>query len=169
MTIHARSAANELHHFTTPTVAMTVGIPGSGKSYVASQINESLHWAILRSDGIREELTGSESDLSRDGEMWQTLYGRAEAHIQAGESVIIDATHNTLQQREFDSRYYRTMGACAIVALAIDVPLDVCLARNSSRERVVPPEVIERMAQNLTEHPVSTSNGFDAVIRITNS
>lgn len=164
----AKSIANKLSSFETPTAVMTVGIPGSGKSTVIQQVNDHLAWPVLRSDGIREELTGSESNLSRDSEVWEVIRQRAEAYIESDQSFIVDATHNTLYQREFDSRFYRFAGARAVVALHVDIPLDLCLERNALRERVVPPDVLRKMHSNLESNPVDATNGFDDVIKVSN-
>lgn len=163
-----KNIAHRLSKFDSPVVVMTVGIPGSGKSTVVEQINEYLEWPILRSDGIRAELTGSESDLSQDETVWQLLEERALAYIESGQSFFVDATHNTLFSREFGSRSYRFMGANAIIALRVNVPVDLAIKRNDSRERSVPQNAILRMGNNLKQDPVSIANGFDEVITVSN-
>ena len=150
-----------------PTVAMMVGVPGSGKSYLARQLGEQLQWPVLSSDGMRFELTGDENDLSRDKEVWPLLYSRAGQLLQQSESLIIDATHNNQPQRVTDIARYRAMGARTVSGIHVDTALDLCLQRNASRDRVVPDFVIKKFWNNLYRNPASISDGFDAVYTIT--
>jgi predicted kinase len=50
---------------------------------------------------------------------------------------------------------------CAVEAIFFDVPLEVCRERNRGRRRVVPEDVLERMAAKLT--PPTIEEGFSAV------
>ena len=149
-----------------PVVAMMVGVPGSGKSYIAQKISEQLEWPVLSSDATRFELTGDENDLTRDRDVWPLLYSRAGQHLEDGESFFVDATHNNLRQRVTDIARYRAMGARTISGIYVDTPLDVCLQRNANRTRVVPDFVIEKFWNNLQRNPVSINDGFDAVYTI---
>ena len=149
-----------------PVVAMMVGVPGSGKSYIAQKMSEQLQWPVLSSDATRSELTGDENDLSRDKEVWPLLYSRAGQYLEDGESFFVDATHNNLRQRVTDIARYRAMGARTISGIYVDTPLDVCLQRNANRTRVVPDFVIEKFWNNLQRNPVSIDDGFDAVYTI---
>ena len=150
-----------------PVVAMMVGVPGSGKSYIAQKMSEQLQWPVLSSDATRSELTGDENDLSRDKEVWPLLYSRAGQLLQQSESLIIDATHNNQPQRVTDIARYRAMGARTVSGIHVDTALDLCLQRNASRDRVVPDFVIKKFWNNLYRNPASISDGFDAVYTIT--
>ncbi len=156
----------QLSALPTPSAIMMAGIPASGKSTLAGKLGESLQLPVLSSDAMRLELTGNEEDLSRDTKIWNELYRRAEMLLTAGQSLIVDATHNTLRQREFDSRYYRSMGAQSVVCVAVMIDLATALERNHARTRIVPDDVIEQMHNNLTEHPPRVEDGFDGVIII---
>ncbi len=57
----------------------------------------------------------------------------------------VDATHLTPSER----RPYLRLPDCRVEAVYFDTPLAVCQARNLQRERVVPAEVIARMAARL--------------------
>jgi predicted kinase len=74
--------------------------------------------------------------------------------------TYLDATHLTARER----RPYVKMGqlyGCAVEAIFFDVPLEVCRERNRGRRRVVPEDVLERMAAKLT--PPTIEEGFSAV------
>ena len=63
-----------------------------------------------------------------------------------------------------ERRPYVKMGqifGCAVEAVFFDVPLEVCRRRNRGRGRVVPEDVLERMAAKLT--PPTIEEGFSAI------
>jgi predicted kinase len=136
------------------------GLPGSGKSTYAKYLTESGHFECVSTDQIRKELYGSES-IQGDG---QKVFGTAFAYLQgyglANMNAIFDATNITSRARR------RVVQKCRqyydlIICKYMDTPLDVCLHRNSQRERVVPQEVILRMYKNFTLP--SREEGFDYV------
>jgi len=53
---------------------------------------------------------------------------------------------------------------CEAEAIFFDTPLEVCLDRNSRRERVVPAAVVRDMARRL--EPPSIEEGFARVITL---
>ena len=77
--------------------------------------------------------------------------------LEAGRDVIFDATNLTPKYRKWclDTKAEH-------IAVFVNTPLKECLKRNSERERVVPPEVIERASKRLV--PPTTNEGFDKVI-----
>ncbi len=85
--------------------------------------------------------------------------------IAAGRPVTyVDATHLTKWERKpyikIAQRY-----DCTLEALFFDVPVEVCVARNQERERVVPEAIIQKMAQQMV--PPSKAEGFGEITRIT--
>lgn len=69
--------------------------------------------------------------------------------LELGRPVTcVDATNLTVMERR---QYVKTaeMHGAEIEAVYFDVPVAVCMERNLERERVVPPEVVERMAGRL--------------------
>ena len=85
--------------------------------------------------------------------------------IAAGRPVTyVDATHLTPWERKpyviLAQRY-----GCILEALFFDVPVEICIARNQVRDRVVPEEAIRKMAQQMI--PPSTQEGFAEITRIT--
>lgn len=158
----------DLTELPNPSVIMMAGVPASGKSTIARELGSMLDLDILSSDGIRKEITGSESDLSQDRLVWEALYERVEQVMAKKQSCIVDATHNNLSVRERDIERYRGYGARMVVCVHVIAELEKVLERNKSRERFVPEFVIERMDTNLRLDPPSTDDGFSAVVRIGN-
>jgi len=75
-------------------------------------------------------------------------------------ATYVDATHLTSAERRPYIQIAERYG-CAIEALYFDVPLDICLARNRGRSRVVPEEAVRAMAAKLV--PPSEEEGFSRV------
>ncbi len=97
-------------------MVVLVGIPGSGKSFVAEQLREK-GWVIVSQDEL-----GNRKECEK-----QTA-----SALQQGRSVIIDRTNFDKQQR---SHWLRIAGnhRAAATALYLDVDIDTCKARVMSR------------------------------------
>lgn len=136
-------------------LVVLVGIPGSGKSTWAAGRGEP----VLASDEIRRLITGDAADQSVNRLVFRTMRGLLEAMLNAGVArVIVDSTALTRKERRTWLRWADLHG-CEAEAVYFDVPRDVCEARNSARDRVVPPEAMERLFNRL--EPPRLEEGFD--------
>lgn len=134
-----------------------VGLPGSGKSTYLAQMGVR----GLSSDAIRGLLADDENDQTIHERVFQTLRyllrQRLAIHRPA---TYIDATNLRAEER----RPYLDIGqqfGCDVEAVFFDVPLTVCRERNQARARVVPDDVLEKMAAKLTVP--SLEEGFTKV------
>jgi predicted kinase len=134
-----------------------VGLPGSGKStYFA---NLGAH--AISSDAIRLQLADDETDQTIHARVFATMRYLLKQRVELGRPVTyVDATNLTRRDRRPFIRLAQKHG-CDIEAVFFDIPLDVCRARNSSRSRLVPNEVLDRMAAKLV--PPSVEEGFSVV------
>ena len=134
-----------------------VGLPGSGKSTYL----ERLGVRALSSDAVRGLLADDETDQSIHREVFATMRYLLRRRLALSRLVtFIDATHLTPRERRPYIKMGETYG-CAVEAVFFDVPLEVCRERNGRRGRVVPADVLERMAAKLV--PPSVEEGFSAV------
>lgn len=126
------------------TLYMMVGVPGSGKSFIA----QGLNCPIVSSDAIRKELYGSENDQSHNGEVFNEVHRRIRNYLFNGNSCVYDATNLSRSRRKkFLKEIPDGVKKIAVVAAT---ELDIILEQNNSRERHVPEEVIMRMYKQMT-------------------
>ncbi len=105
------------HHYSIklnrPSLFITCGLMGTGKSTIAKALAEALGWERISSDHVRKELAhlsirehrlekfhqGIYSpDFSR--KTYQALLARAKSYLAAGKSVILDASFKKQKDRQ---------------------------------------------------------------------
>ena len=79
--------------------------------------------------------------------------------------AIYDATNVVRKQRRQAIALARKSGFTHLTGLWLDVPIEICLERNSQRSRQVPEAVIFRMARRLYGALPSVEEGFDRLIK----
>ena len=142
-------------------VTMLIGLPGCGKSTYASKLKG---FTVLSSDAIRKEIYGSEEVQTDPKRVFTILYNRMEQLVSKGENVVLDATHIKKKDRFVALKIAHKYNQ-PVEAIVFDVPLDVCLERNNSRERKVPESAYERMLRQY-ERP-TLEEGFSNIVSIT--
>jgi predicted kinase len=131
--------ASEPGGITVPPGALVllIGAAGSGKSTFAPR--HFLTDSVVSSDGLRAELTG----LTSDDIVFAALRRRVRTRLSAGLLAVVDATNTDWMWRAellADARHNRRPA----IAIVFNLPLDLCLSRNATRSRRVPPSVIRR-------------------------
>ena len=121
-----------------------VGVPGAGKTQYAKNYiaihNNTIH---LSSDAIRKELYGDESTQDNPSEVFGLMQNRTIEALNNGQNVIYDATNITRKDRQ------GIISVCPKFARVechiIWTPIEVCVERDSKRDRTVGKEIIDRM------------------------
>lgn len=129
---------------TRPTLILLIGPPGAGKTtYAEKYISKHNNTVLLSSDKIRKELWGDEATQGDNNEVFYKMQTRAVDGLNFGYDVIYDATNMTRKDRA------GIISACPkfarIEAHIIWAPIKACIERDSTRERTVGKEVIDRM------------------------
>lgn len=127
-----------------PTLILLVRIPGSGKTaYAKKYIEQAANTVHLSSDSIRKELYGDESIQGNPADVFSLMQKRAVEALNNGQNVLYDATNITRKDRA------SIIGICPkfakIECHIIWAPIEVCIERDASRDRIVGKEVIDRM------------------------
>lgn len=130
---------------------LTVGIPGSGKSYWADQqvTADPIGTIKIERDEIRMRLTGDRRDHSHEMEVTDIAHVLCLEALRDGMTVIVADTNLIVKYRKGWRDYARMTNSTYEEASFLDVPLDVCLERNAARPDPVPEHVIRRMAQTI--------------------
>lgn len=146
--------------------ALTIGIPGSGKSTYLKKTKLE----IISRDAIRFAILDkyhTDDYFSHEDEVWEQFVNTIVEALNDGKSVVADATHLSKGSRRklfnavmprLKNREERRM---IVLGLYFDVPLEVCLERNAQRtgRALVPEDQIRNMYVNLT--PPDETEGID--------
>ena len=143
-----------------PTLWLTVGLPGSGKSHWCNEHKDELNAIIHSSYALREEL-GDINDQSKNTDVFKILHSRIKDDLRDGKNVIYDATNLHRRRRiHFLQNELRDI-PCEKVCILFACPYELCLARNFARDRQVPEGVMARMYK-FFETPC-LQEGFDDI------
>lgn len=150
---------------------MMVGLPASGKSYIAKHISDYIpyvdaNYVIVSSDSMRKELYGDENDQTHNNDLFTHVNNRIIDMLKSGVDVVYDATNIKKKYRDNILNLISNID-CIKYAVIVNTSLDECIYNNSHRERMIPVDVIERMNKNYTRP--STTDGFNVIIEINNN
>lgn len=124
-----------------PCLVLLVGAAGSGKSTFAACWFAPAE--ILSSDAYRERISGDAADQGATGAAFAALHRDLRARLRAGRTTLVDATNLGRHARRPVLRAASEAGV-PVVAIVLDLPEDLVLARNRSRGRVVPDDAVRR-------------------------
>jgi predicted kinase len=129
------------------TLYVTIGPPGSGKTTWAKDFQRSTPGRplIVERDMIREELTGSTQNFTREVEVTRIAQDRVRTALGFGMTVIVSDTNLRAKYRKAWKKLAESAGTQYDEVSFLDVPIEVCIERDAAREHPVGEEVIRRM------------------------
>jgi predicted kinase len=135
-------------------VVLAIGLPGSGKSSWFKRHNV----VPLSSDMVRALLFDDVREQRFQDLVFSNLRSMLKARLIAKRPTnYVDATNLTPQERQHWIKLAKDY-QYEVQAVFFDVPLEVCLERHQRRDRVVPEDVMRRMAAKLK--PPAFEEGF---------
>jgi len=135
-------------------VVLAIGLPGSGKSSWFKRHNV----VPLSSDMVRSLLFDDVREQRFQDLVFSNLRSMLKARLIAKRPMnYVDATNLTPQERQHWIKLAKDYNY-EVHAVFFDVPLEVCVERHQRRDRVVPEDVMRRMAAKLK--PPAFQEGF---------
>jgi len=143
-------------------LVVLIGPSGAGKSTFAGR-----HFSpteVVSSDVCRALVSGDENDIAATPAAFRVLHAIAKERLRLGRLVVIDATSvRPVSRKPLVALARRRRRPC--VAIAFDLPLELCLERNRGRAgRIVPDAVVVRQHdQMVRSQPGLHTEGFDQI------
>ena len=126
-------------------MVLAIGLPGSGKSSWFKRHNIT----PLSSDLLRTLLFDDATEQRFQDLVFSNLRSMLKARLIARRPLnYVDATNLSPHERHTWIKMARDYGY-EVHAVFFDVPVEVCMDRNQRRDRVVPEDVMRRMAAKL--------------------
>lgn len=139
---------------------LTLGYPGSGKTYFSERFSKEMDIVHLNADRFRLQMFAQPTYTPEEHrQLFEAMDKKCKELLENGQSVIYDANHNRRWKRKVMQDIADAAGARYLL-LYFKTPLEVALERNAGREigkteeektayRTVDEAVIHRMNRNI--------------------
>lgn len=150
-----------------PSLIVLIGAAGAGKSTFAARYFDTSE--VLSSDAFRAAIAGDEADQRATRAAFAALHRELDRRLTAGRLTVVDATNVEAHARRALIARARAADV-PVMAIVLDLPADVVLARNAARAgRVVDEAVVRRHLGRLRQAldgpgPTLRDEGFARVV-----
>ena len=138
----------------TPTLYMLCGLPGSGKTTRAKELEAGGEGVLLNADSWVCQLFPDDAEAAARDErkalVQQVQWELAERLLTGGISVILDHGVSMREERDHYRRRARYLGA-NVQTIFFDVPIETLHERLAERNRDLPPGTFHISAAELNE------------------
>jgi predicted kinase len=144
-----------------------VGIPGSGKTtWVRRNLPESV--VRVSSEPIRNRIYGGRPRRlirSKEALVWDEVRSKLVRNLDMGNDTALD----TMGLNRYMRAWIRMIAddssrPVRLIAVFMDTPLEIAIARNRRRKGMVPDSVVSRMAAGF--EPPEKVEGFERIVRV---
>lgn len=134
-----------------------MGLPGSGKSYVAEYIHKKYGFVILSGEEITTQMFGTEKVSGKQyAEVYRSIRQKSSELLSQGNSVIIDGTN---LKHEFRQQIYDEVKCDRTILIYLKVDDDTALDRISKRTNSCSPETYQEF-KTQAENPSPEENAL---------
>jgi len=108
-------------------LVFVAGLPGSGKSFFASRLAETIHAVYLSSDVIRKELIPNPSYSAQEKEqVYESILKKMHEAAKQGHNIVIDAT---FYQKTIRARFIKEAKQIAANFVFIEIKAEEALIK----------------------------------------
>ena len=147
-------------------LVLMVGISGCGKSSFAADHFKPTE--IVSSDHYRAVVCDDANDQSASADAFALVRSIVARRLRRGRLTVLDATNLLAQSRQVPIAL-ALHAQRPVAAVVLDLPLELCLARNAARARQVPEAVIREQHRNLQAGAASLHKQCAMVVQLSTS
>jgi len=149
---------------TPRTLVVLCGVAGSGKSTFARKFFKRTQ--IVSSDHCRAMISDNPANQAVSKHAFELFYFIIEKRLLVGRLTVADATSLSKETRRQLIEIARKYGF-KVVIIIFDIPIEICIERDSKRPRKVGEQVIRNQYANFIEAKKSIpTEGFDEIFTL---
>lgn len=141
-------------------LTMMIGIPGSGKSYKANEIQKETGAVLFCPDDIRSETGLRDGNREDNAKLYSEMHREIINTLMEGKDVIYDATNLNSRKRVAFLETLNKLNVEKKCVLVLRLYED-CIKANKTRDRVVPEEAIKNKLRSF--EPPHYGEGWDKI------
>ena len=148
-------------------VYILVGLPGSGKTTWAKNVQAKLKAAIVSRDMVRFSIYGLEFDRDYEDKVNRIFWSIYLTLLDLKEKIIIIDCTNLRKQTRLSLLKAAHQRQRKVVAVIFDIAPEICWQRKHSTESAMKYEEFQVLAK--VYEPVNQEEGFEEIIKVSNS